>query len=103
MSNLDVDVVETPSELEAGKTYKIVSAEQMETEKHGYEAVELQCEKVPTGDPAGSMLWVSKRLMTNTKLGTFIAAFGKDTSKWKGKVFDVLLWEEGKRQVVLHK
>ncbi len=103
MSNLDVDVVETPPELEAGKTYKIVAAEEMETERHGYEAVELQCEEVPTGNPAGSMLWITKRLMTTTKLGTFIVAFGKDPSKWIGKVFDVLVWEEGKRQVVKHK
>lgn len=103
MSTLDVEVVETLLELKVGETYQIVSVELMETEKHGYEAVELVCQNVKDNAAAGSMLWVSKRLMTHTKLGTFITAFGKDLNKWKGKVFDVLLWEEGKRQVVLHK
>lgn len=103
MSELDVDVVETPPELEPGKTYKIVSAELMETERHGYKAVELICHDGLSDGPAGSMLWTAKRLMANTKLGTFVNAFGKDLSKWRGKKFDVLLWEEGKRQVVLHK
>jgi len=103
MANLNVDVVETPPELEAGKTYKIISAEEMQTERRGYEAVELNCEEIPTGNPAGSMLWISKRVMANTKLGTFLVQFGNDLEKWKGKVFDVVIWEEGKRQVKRHR
>lgn len=103
MAKLDVEIVETPPEIEAGKSYKIIETERVETELRGYDAIRLVCEEVPTGNPAGSMLWITKRTMKTTKLGTFLDVLGNDPDKWVGKVVDVVIWKDKERQVEVHK
>lgn len=103
MGKIDSEVVDDLPDIEVGKSYRVTDAEVTKTKLQGYNAVRVQCERVPDGEIHATMLWIGEIVGAHTKLGTFLTVMGNETDKWKGKVFEVVKWREKDREIKLAK
>jgi hypothetical protein len=103
MPKLNIKVAESMPPIQEGRTYEIVSAESVETEKNHYRGLRITGKDTSDNSTHVEMLWFpqdpAKGTGTSSKLGSFIDTFGDDTDAWTGKKFKATSWAQKDRSI----
>ena len=100
MPKIKAEIVETPPEPTEGKTYEIISAKIIKTQRSSWDGVRVGLKDDKDND-AATVLWLRDRTTTNSKLGTFLNLLGNDTDQWLHKRITIVKWTARSRQIAL--
>ena len=100
MPKIKAEIVETPPEPTEGKTYEIISAEIIKTQRSSWDGVRVGL-KDDKGNEAATVLWLRDKTTPIAKLGAFISVLGNDTDTWLHKRITIVKWTSRNRQIAL--
>jgi hypothetical protein len=99
MPEINVEIAETLPEPIEGHIYQITETELFTSQVRSYKGLRVSMKDDADGTEVVSALWMREIAGSKSKLGSFVAALGKNSDAWVGKKIRFVTWRPNDRKI----